>query len=335
MDIKNQITKRGLALVLALITAVPLVVLAIFSRPEKKNDNDYLLSLGIVVDTSSSQGTKASQSITVAAVIYDSDGRIIDCEIDCAQSEMNVEGGMLSGDNTYLTKNELGQSYGMSAYSSIKKDWFEQADFFADYVEGMNINDLDIEIDDGGKPADADLLSGCTMGITDMEKALKKAVDNKSAVKFRSEKTPEASLACITDDSSSKAFENTDGVCSMETSACAIAVADSKALACIIDVAQPKIYFDSQGNITSSEFEKTKLELGYDYNMAPASPIGKEWFEQQAHFSEYIIGMTAEEIGAIKINDSGKADDADLVSGCTIYPGGFIAIAKKALENAG
>ena len=68
--------------------------------------------------------------------------------------------------------------------------------------------------------------------------------------------------------------------------------------------------------------------------MKSNSEIGAEWYEQSRNFCKYIKGMTAEEIAAIAMGEGGKAADADLLSGCTVYVGSFIKIAEKAAKAA-
>lgn len=54
----------------------------------------------------------------------------------------------------------------MRKASPIGAEWDEQANFLADYVVGKTIDEVKgIAIDDGGKPTDADITTGCTMAI--------------------------------------------------------------------------------------------------------------------------------------------------------------------------
>ena len=67
---------------------------------------------------------------------------------------------------------------------------------------------------------------------------------------------------------------------------------------------------------------ETKKELKEGYNMKPASPIGKEWYEQIAALEEYATGKTAAEFlaTATKAKDehhTAVPDVEDLASTCT------------------
>lgn len=78
---------------------------------------------------------------------------------------------------------------------------------------------------------------------------------------------------------------------------------------------------------TSQGKDKTKKELGDNYNMKQASPIKKEWYEQVNFFETYVAKHGTENI---KMNVDGKAENSDVLSGCTISIDGFL----KAIDNA-
>lgn len=71
----------------------------------------------------------------------------------------------------------------------------------------------------------------------------------------------------------------------------------------------------------------TKKALKDDYGMKAASSIGKEWWEQAQFFEQYVQKNGIENI---TLNDEGKAENADVLTGCTIRIDGFI----KAIQQA-
>ncbi|MCI6588557.1 MAG: hypothetical protein MSD70_06675, partial [Clostridiales bacterium] len=74
------------------------------------------------------------------------------------------------------TKNELGAGYGMAVASPIGKDWFEQADALATWCIGKTVEEvLGMQTLESGAPDEADLKTGCTIGVGDFLKALEKA----------------------------------------------------------------------------------------------------------------------------------------------------------------
>lgn len=73
--------------------------------------------------------------------------------------------------------------------------------------------------------------------------------------------------------------------------------------------------------------DTTKKTLGDKYDMREASAIGKNWDEQIAYLESYIKRNGIEDI---KLDESGKAINEDILSGCTISIDGYI----KAIEDA-
>ncbi|MEG1049024.1 MAG: hypothetical protein RSE24_00630 [Oscillospiraceae bacterium] len=67
-----------------------------------------------------------------------------------------------------------------------------------------------------------------------------------------------------------------------------------------IDEVETKVYFNSSGQLVegSSGEVKSKRELGDAYNMKPASPIGKEWYEQINSLEKYLEGKKVSDIVA-------------------------------------
>ena len=77
-----------------------------------------------------------------------------------------------NGENT--TKRTLGEGYEMKGASPIGKEWFEQIDFLQEKLVGT---DGTIALDETGKPTDAEVLTGCTINLTNIAAAVKEAVD--------------------------------------------------------------------------------------------------------------------------------------------------------------
>ncbi len=329
--------KKFSAILLSLLCVLALFSFTACSENAKQEDTEaaeYTLGLGIVVNTSSATDNKAAADVTAVAVICDKDGKIVDCKVDALAAGMAIENGVAAKGGTYLTKNELGADYGMASVSPIGKEWNEQAEFFADYVKGMQKDSAKIALNKLGKAEDADLLAGCTIGLTDIEKALGLALNDKGAVSFTSEEEAKASLGFAIDDSASvDASAEKDGTASFATSICAVAKSDKAVLASIADTADIAIAFSADGKITSADFGGTKRELGDGYGMKAASGIGKEWDEQAAFFCEFVNGKSFEDIKNIATTAVGKPEDSDLLSGCTMGITGIKAALIKAIEG--
>ena len=109
----------------------------------------------------------------------------------------------------------------------------------------------------------------------------------------------------------------------------------------IIDTAQTRVAFDEELQLASDPAaeNKTKKELGDDYNMRGASSIGKEWYEQIAALEDWMKGKTVAEIKALKVKQRDEAhpavpDDPELSSLVTITVQDYIAAVEKAYQNA-
>lgn len=300
---------------------------------EKSN---YTMSMGVVLSTDRTSKGSAQCVSTVAAVITDKDSRIVDCSIDCAQNKMDISAGTVETGQAYKTKREQGADYGLADASGIGKEWYEQASFFAEYVKGMDEKKVSgIDIGDGGEALGADLKAGCTIDISDMKKALLKALQSGDAsVSISSDKEPTLKLAMQTYDTSSKsATENSSGIAAMYTDFCAVAETDGRIDGAIIDSAEPKIAFNKSGEPGEITYSGTKLEQGKDYGMLIASTIGKEWYEQIEFFCSHIKGMSADEVAAISVKKDGKTDDETLISGCTVSVDKYIKAVTKAMRG--
>ncbi|QNO16509.1 hypothetical protein HYG86_17890 [Alkalicella caledoniensis] len=110
---------------------------------------------------------------------------------------------------------------------------------------------------------------------------------------------------------------------------------EGRVLTVAIDVAQARVAYDDEMQITTdtSAEVKSKLQLGDAYNMKPRSEIGKEWYEQMAELEAWMIGKTVAEIKAMDLEDNRPAD-ADLTSSVTITVDTYIAALEKAYANA-
>ena len=144
-------------------------------------------------------------------------------------------------------------------------------------------------------------------------------------------------LAVISTASNSKDAGEEDGLAQADSYIVAVTVdKDGKIVKCIIDSAQTKINFSKTGEVLTSTDAtfKTKNELKDEYGMKKASSIGKEWYEQAAALSEYVVGKTVEEVKGIAVNEKGAPSDAELASSVTISIGNYVDAIEKAVSNA-
>lgn len=156
------------------------------------------------------------------------------------------------------------------------------------------------------------------------------------------EETPAAGvvktgLAVITSAAKSVDAGDANGVAQSDSLAVAVTVDDAgKIVKCAIDQAQTKIEFSKDGKIVTplDTVFAAKQELGADYGMGKASPIGKEWNEQANAFADYVVGKTVDEVKGIAVNEEGVPTGDDLKTSVTIHVNEFIKGVEKAVANA-
>ncbi len=115
--------------------------------------------------------------IEIAAMSLNKNGKITGCYTDTLSTKMSVKEGafsVVSGD--VATKRQMGDSYGMKEASSIKKEWYQQADAFDAYAVGKTADQLrGLKPNSEGK---VDGISGCTIKVTGMLKNAIKAAED-------------------------------------------------------------------------------------------------------------------------------------------------------------
>ncbi len=128
--------------------------------------------------TSNTEDTK-TELITDVAVLTMNGDTITSCYIDGLRAAVtfNASGEITSDISAGAqTKNELGENYGMKAYSDVKYEWNEQAASFAAYVTGKTPAEVaGIAVNESTKPTDADLASSVTIAIGGFQALIAKA----------------------------------------------------------------------------------------------------------------------------------------------------------------
>ena len=117
----------------------------------------------------SAEGEGLAEAYTSAAVVTAKGDVITSCYIDALQAGVNFDTvGKITTDLTTapVTKNTLGDGYGMKKASSIGKEWNEQMASFCDYVTGKTAEEIrGIAVNEDTAPAEADLAASVTMKI--------------------------------------------------------------------------------------------------------------------------------------------------------------------------
>ncbi len=327
--------KKLFSLSVAFLMLLATLSLAGCGESKNKTESGETLKLGLgvhsivgtVTDADAEKEGEGKITTTVAAVLLDKGGKIVDCAVDTAENTAKFDNeGKLGALGELNTKYEFGDSYGMKTYSAVGKEWYEQADGFAAAVKGKTLSEVK-ELSTGDDTLTA---VGCTIDVSDFVIALEKAVNNASDSAATAEDTLNLGIAMSA--SSDDATEEVDGKLQIETSVTVAALgSDGKITAAATDMVDPAVSFDSKGACTSSfgTAVATKKEQGDDYGMKVASPIGKEWYEQANAFAGELVGKNAEEIGKLA-NSSGEAGEDLQTAGCTVNVSNMLKSAVKA-----
>lgn len=144
-------------------------------------DKLVLASLNSVGSSKNPEGDKAGTAqldgdITAMTM---NGGVITSCYIDSVQAKVNFDTtGTITTDLSapILTKNEMGEGYGLKAYAGSKYEWNEQAAAFAAYVTGKTAEEVaGIAVNEKTAPADADLAATVTISIAGFQALIAKA----------------------------------------------------------------------------------------------------------------------------------------------------------------
>ena len=287
-------------------------------------------AIGAVVDG------MVEYDVTVAAVTVDENGVILSCRLDSIGTSLTFEGGVIGIDlenpPAILSKNELGDDYGMKGNSAIGAEWYQQAKALADYAVGKTVAELRTgAVGETGYAVDADLASSASIYLGGYVSAIEAAVAN--AKPLGAGEGDELRLAAIASFIDSKnPADGKDGNAQLNVDVVALTMNGETITSCQIDSIQAIASFNTEGVVTSElTAPQSKNELGDDYGMKGNSAIGAEWYQQAENFSAYVTGKTAADVAGIAIAESTKpAEGTDLAATVTISIIGFQYLIAKA-----
>ncbi|MEF2836140.1 MAG: hypothetical protein U0N82_00210 [Oscillospiraceae bacterium] len=279
-----------------------------------------------------------AQLYTTATALTLKGETITSCAIDAVQAKVEFDAsGVVTTDLTapVLTKNELGENYGMVAYGNAIAEWNVQAASFASYITGKTAADVAaIAVDEKTAPTDADLTASVTIKIGGFQDLIAKAAG--AETQEGALKTGLALVANAGDSKSATAEEAGEG--KYDVTMVAVLVDNNGVIQdCIIDGIATSVQFDNKGALVTdvAVAPQTKNELGENYGMVAWGGAIAEWDEQAAALASFAVGKTVEELKSGAIDETGKAPaGSDLATQATIYLGGYVSAIEKAVANA-
>ena len=274
-----------------------------------------------------------STDISLVAVTVSDSGVIESCVIDAVQGKVSfdVNGQLTKETGEILSKNELGDAYGMRVASPIGKEWNEQAAHIASYAEGKTVEELKSNaIDETGMVKDADLASGATVYMGSFIWAIEDAVNNAKHIGSSGGDT--LVLTAITSSNGSvSATSEAAGSAAVTSNIIAMTTDGDEITGCIIDAVQSKVEFGTDGQMVGELTDNvaSKAQLGEAYGLKAYSGVGKEWDEQTQAFCEYVTGKTVEEVKGIALTETTAPAEEDLAASVSIAVGDFIGLIEK------
>lgn len=345
--------KKFLSIAIAIIMVAGVLFLVGCDKgPEDANTDapaNVKFGMGVVAaygdakDASDEGNGEAAVDVEIAAVLVDTDGKIVKCVLDCAQNKVQftAEGTAVEA-GEFKTKYEKGTEYGMAAYGSdnngdgVVKEWNEQADVFAGLVVGKTLDEVKaLMAEDANGTADVQT-AGCTIHVSGFVKAIEAAYNN--AVDSKATADSALKIGVVTAQSNKDVTDEADGEIEVSTTVVATALdAEGKVIVASTDTAQAKFTFDAKGVSTTDTTAaiKTKYAKGTEYGMAAygsdlnGDGVVKEWNEQADAFNAALVGKNATEIGALAIETGYGAADLQ-AAGCTIHVTDMVKAAVKA-----
>ena len=304
--------KKILSLLLVLALALTAMVACGDSNEDTPSEKDYSLSIGTVV-TSNLTNLKLTE--TVATIVTDADGKIVVCRLDCFDYSAKYNEGTL--DTTFPTsKVTLGDSYGTMPAGT----WAAQGAALEKYVVGKTQAEVAATALEGGVATDADLKASCSIGITDLLKAIDNAFKSEHKIAFKSTVTDfkvGLAVAGTIKDSSKDESKNIKATADYA----AAVLVDGKVAAAIIDTAEAELTGITEAGAAAISYKGTKREQGDAYGSMPAGT----WYAQADAYAKAAVGKTAADIATLA---------SEGVAGCTIYAGGYKVVIETAVKTA-
>ena len=292
------------------------------------------LGLGVYTTASSADATEdkngsGKATVTAAAVLVDANGKIVKCTIDCMDNQVayTADGKALATES-FKSKYELGDAYGMTAYGA-SSEWYEQVDAFTALVAGKTLDAVKAMVVSNDEGDNEVIRAGCTIDVDEFVKAIEIAVKNAAPSAATAKDT--LKLGTSTSQTLSDATEDKPGKNQVETTCVAVATdAEGKITAAMSDCVQVAFTFTVNGASTfdANSTIATKRDNGDGYGMKAYGGAAKEWYEQANAFDAACIGKTIGDIKSLLGENNYGTTDLQ-AAGCTILVDGFVKAASK------
>ena len=254
----------------------------------------------VVYEAKDGKKAKFESNVTYVTVALDDKDAIAYVLIDEAQNAFEFDATSIEPFEGRKTKKELGNDYGLN--------WFEQVADLEKYVTGKTIAEIK-----AGDPA-SDLNSTVSISVDNFIATLEEAAAN--AVTYDN-------VVGIASSSSVNGTEDNGAVEIVTTVAAVATDKDGNVVYAFVDESQLKADI-ANGVATPTGSDFTKGQQKEEYGMSEKGMT--EWYLQVPHLTDWAVGKNADAI-------SKAAEDSDVTSTVTIYPGSFINTLVSALSK--
>lgn len=331
--------KKLLSLALSVITLFSVLSLVGCGQKLKFGVGSYAYTEN-VKDADADNFGSVNTSVTVAAVLLDNGGKIIDCAIDCVgiNAKFNDK-GEINDLGELKSKYELGDAYGMKENSDAKAEWYSEVDSFVGLIKGKTLTDVKALVATDNKGNSQVIDAGCTIEIADFVKAVEDAFNNSDETGAK--KNNDVKIAMYSSkDKTKNAGDDTDGQIAVDVNFAANTLdKNGKVTDAFADCLELRAKVDNNGKTTATNGKiSSKKEMGDAYGMAQngqdlnGDGVVKEWYTQAEIFQNAVIGKKSSEIEKLVGND-GYADDSLQKAGCTINISDLAKAAVKAAKK--
>lgn len=276
------------------------------------------LGMGSVGTVSVDSTERADVKVTVAALVLDADGKIADCAVDELSFTVALEKGLPKPVEQLLSMLDMEEA----DTPETGRPWHEQAEAFCDYTRGKTPAQITGLATTDGKSEE---IAGCDLILTDIIQAVDRAAKEAKPRSVGAGDDLELALTAKRADGATDEKPQYD----VEMAAVTVGTGD-RITGCVTDTLQAKLTVAEGVFSTLTGGLKTKRQQGDSYGMKAASGIGREWYEQADAFDTFVVGKTAEELAATKLNSEGKTD---AVTGCTVVVSGMLKNTVKAADR--
>lgn len=286
---------------------------------ESDSNDDATVKVGVastqkVAETRDEEDNGVEFTTTVAGVTL-KDDKVAYISIDVSQQFAQADGETVTAE-ALPTKKQRGSDYGMlgaSEAAGLGKEWDDQIAGIEEDLIGKTLEEVKEYF--GGE----EIKSSATIVVDHIEETVVKSID--SAVEVEGvEKVGLGYNVSVQVKGDGLKPESV-----LEYAMVAVN-ADGEIVEALLDNAQEKAEL-VDGSWDLININQTKGELKEDYGMLVASPIEKEWYEQNDAMMETLEGLTFDEALGLTL------EDEDLQSSVTMVIDGIQASLAHAQEN--